>query len=417
MTDDRVPLVDRLAERGFVDRWAFLVFSLGGGVAIVLGKYSGLSAVPIAATAMIVMVAYAAIVQFSGTGRLRSDQAGDNCYYLGLIYTLSSLAYAIFFFDPADTATTIVQGFGIALATTIMGLVLRVFFSQSRVDLTETEDTARIELAKAAGDLKAELSQAVVSMNDFAHQTRQSIQELREAVIADIAATQKAATASITEVSAAATKTLSSQASKITNAADKYVAATERVIGGLEEHRTRVEALAEGHANTLGALDTVRMAADTIAPLLGDLAARAASMATAQGALAESGQGLQAIVVALGARLQGVETAAAIFDRQAEERLRQLAEAPAELGKNAAAAVDGAAAAVRAELTGLATACRQASEALTAQMQSTLSATRQHNDGLERELARSREVVGKVHGALVEMTGLLLRDVEARPSA
>ena len=58
-----------------------------------------------------------------------------------------------------------------------MGLVLRVFFSQSRVDLVQTEDTARIELAEAAGRLKVELSSAVVSMNDFSRQTRQALQD------------------------------------------------------------------------------------------------------------------------------------------------------------------------------------------------------------------------------------------------
>lgn len=173
MEPRRTGLIDRLAERGLVDRWGFLLFALGGAACILVAKHSGLSPVLVAAAAAITMVLYAAVTQAKGTGRLRGDQAGDNCYYLGLIYTLTSLAYAIFLFDPAETATTIVQGFGIALATTIMGIVLRVFFNQTRVDLVETEDTARLELADAAGRLKAELAATVVSMNDFGRRTRQ----------------------------------------------------------------------------------------------------------------------------------------------------------------------------------------------------------------------------------------------------
>ena len=47
------------------------------------------------------------------------DQAGDNCYYLGLIYTLASLRNAIATFDPDQNASGIVQT-SCALATTIL---------------------------------------------------------------------------------------------------------------------------------------------------------------------------------------------------------------------------------------------------------------------------------------------------------
>ncbi|RYF50796.1 MAG: hypothetical protein EOO27_31115, partial [Comamonadaceae bacterium] len=67
-----------LEERGWIDRWGFLLFAFGGAASILIAKAAG---------AAIAMVAYAFVVQTSGTGRLRADQAGDNCYYLGLIYT------------------------------------------------------------------------------------------------------------------------------------------------------------------------------------------------------------------------------------------------------------------------------------------------------------------------------------------
>ena len=130
MEKRKITLIDRLRDRGFVDQYGFLVFALGGGIAIVAAKYTNAPAGWVTIGAIALMGLYALIISRSGSGRLRSDQAGDNCYYLGLIYTLSSLAYAIFFFDPSNTATTIVQGFGIALATTVLGLVLRVFFNQ-----------------------------------------------------------------------------------------------------------------------------------------------------------------------------------------------------------------------------------------------------------------------------------------------
>jgi hypothetical protein len=110
MTRSTPSLVDRLSDRGVIDRWGFLSFALLGSAAIIVAKSMNAPPVAVAVCAALSMVAYAVVVQSSGTGRLRADQAGDNCYYLGLIYTLCSLAYAIFLFDPANTATTIVQG-------------------------------------------------------------------------------------------------------------------------------------------------------------------------------------------------------------------------------------------------------------------------------------------------------------------
>lgn len=114
--------VDRLRERQFFDRWAFLLFSFGGSAAILAFKSQNTNTVVVAAGAATLMLIYAFLAG-SGAAKLRADQAGDNCYYLGLIYTLASLGFAIFTFDPANTATTIVQGFGVALTTTVVGLV------------------------------------------------------------------------------------------------------------------------------------------------------------------------------------------------------------------------------------------------------------------------------------------------------
>src|SRR5437868_13705004 len=105
-----IKLKDALQERGLIDRYGFLGFALVGGLGIWIAKQTThLDYKWIAGGAALMLIAYATVVSSRGTGKLRSDQAGDNCYYLGLIYTLVSLAHAIFTFDPADTATTIVQ--------------------------------------------------------------------------------------------------------------------------------------------------------------------------------------------------------------------------------------------------------------------------------------------------------------------
>src|SRR5262249_3294103 len=108
-----------------------------------------------------VMLAYAAIVVSVPRLRLRLDQAGDNAYYLGLLLTLTSMAFALYDFGTAVGGTEVTRGpragaqqiianFGVALATTITGIFLRVFLQQMRVDPGEVESMTRVELAEAS---------------------------------------------------------------------------------------------------------------------------------------------------------------------------------------------------------------------------------------------------------------------------
>ena len=266
MSDRSIPLIDRLRERGLIDRWGFLAFTFVGGAGILIAKVVEVPAEWVAIGASAIILLYAFVVHWAGTGRLRSDQAGDNCYYLGLIFTLVSLAYAIFTFDPGDTATTIVQGFGIALFTTILGLALRVFFNQSRVDLEETEDSVRIELTEAASRLRAQLSQIVVQMNDFGHQTVQSLSELREAISIQVTG----ATENVQKASAAARETINTEATETASRIRKLATATDKATAGLERQNESVRAIEEasrGMAASVGAV--AELATATKASLTG----------------------------------------------------------------------------------------------------------------------------------------------------
>src|SRR5690606_24381734 len=83
-------------------------------------------------------------------------------------------------FVRAGGTEEIVEDFGIALASTIIGLALRVTFNQMRQDPVEIEREARLELAAAAQRLRSELDQSVVDMNVFRRATQQSIADSLE---------------------------------------------------------------------------------------------------------------------------------------------------------------------------------------------------------------------------------------------
>jgi len=407
-----IPLVDRLNERGWVDRVGFLAFGGVGAAGIVLSKWLGVSPILVAVGSAAFMLLYACLVEWSGTGKLRSDQAGDNCYYLGLIYTLVSLAYAIFTFDPVGTATTIVQGFGIALTTTILGLILRVYFNQTRVDLIETEDTVRLELTAAASELKTQLSQITVQMNDFSHQTIQSLSELRTAIAENL----EAATAKVRDAGESAAKTIETQATETTARMKRLASATEKVAANLESHGESLEAIGAASRDIATSASTIGQIATGTRESLDELGKQVQHVAGLHETLQSSGQGLGETVSNLQTTLSAFDASANQLDRNLSERLDQFKQAPVEGLTEAAGAISTAVARVQQELDKLLALQAQAAGRIADQSSEALQTATRHNEALETELARSRAKVEQVHSALVEMTGELVRQVEAPTS-
>jgi archaellum component FlaC len=137
------------------------------------------------------MIAYAIVLGAARLFRLRDDQAGDNLYYMGFLFTLTSLAVSLYQFSAAGSAEQIVQNFGIAIASTIAGITLRILFNQMRRDPVEVEATARLELAEASRRVKRELEGTTLEFNYFRRMTQQSIADALDEMKEGIAAARK----------------------------------------------------------------------------------------------------------------------------------------------------------------------------------------------------------------------------------
>lgn len=125
------------------------------------------------------MVMYMAAGLSSGTFRGREEELGDNLYYLGFLFTLVSLAVALYTLNVLDQGTSIaaalLRNFGIALVTTIAGMVLRLLMYQlhrphseedSLVRLAKAADTAAMELNRSAEDIKLSHGRIIDSLDD-----------------------------------------------------------------------------------------------------------------------------------------------------------------------------------------------------------------------------------------------------------
>jgi hypothetical protein len=134
---------------------------LAGIALYVVLKEIGIAQWIITASVVLVMLCYAAAVTRIPRLRVRLDQAGDNAYYLGLLFTLASMAFALYDSgspnEDGPETRVIVANFGIALASTITGIFLRVLLHQMRIDPAEVESATRMELAEASRRVRATL--------------------------------------------------------------------------------------------------------------------------------------------------------------------------------------------------------------------------------------------------------------------
>jgi ElaB/YqjD/DUF883 family membrane-anchored ribosome-binding protein len=170
---------------GLINGLLFFAVVVFGSTYIIVSKLNDFGAFAVTAVPVLIMIGYGGLLG-ARLFRLRDDQAGDNLYYMGFLFTLTSLAVSLYQFSAAGSAEQIVQNFGIAIASTIAGITLRILFNQMRRDPVEVEATARLELAEASRRVRRELESAILEFGYFRRMTQQSIgdalDELRDSI-------------------------------------------------------------------------------------------------------------------------------------------------------------------------------------------------------------------------------------------
>src|SRR5580692_11574107 len=172
----------RSVPTGLLNGLLFFVAVLCGVGYIIVSKLQGFGAFYVTAVPVVIMIVYALFLGLARLLRVRDDQAGDNLYYMGFLFTLTSLAVSLYQFSADKAADQIVQNFGIAIASTIAGISLRIFFNQMRRDPVEVEHTARLELAAASRKVRRELESTVIEFGSFRRATQQSLSDAVEEI-------------------------------------------------------------------------------------------------------------------------------------------------------------------------------------------------------------------------------------------
>jgi len=181
----------------------FGVFTMGGVLFIILAKALHASPFVVTSVPVVLMLAYATgIIAFKNL-RLRDDQTGDNFYYMGFIFTLTSLAVSLFQYGTGSDVSEIVSNFGVAVASTIAGIVLRIFFNLLRRDPIEVEHIARLELAEASRKVRRELDNILVEMAYFRRVNQEMLSEGFEEIRSEVKKTTDATLETVENVAKA----------------------------------------------------------------------------------------------------------------------------------------------------------------------------------------------------------------------
>ena len=163
------------------DRWIFFGFFVVGVVFILVLKTAIDNQIVAAAVPCVFMLWYA-VLQWDFRGwEPKPDANGDNLYYLGFLYTLTSLGHALYRFSTEQEDTeVIVTNFGIAISTTILGMALRILLGRSDFNSPPAVDaSARRDLASAGRRVRAELEYVADDFGGFRSKLAEDFKDFR----------------------------------------------------------------------------------------------------------------------------------------------------------------------------------------------------------------------------------------------
>jgi len=219
--------------------------------------YLGNAAIIFSAIAL--MSIYVFFVTIVPATKLRTDVAADNVYYLGFLYTLTSLAVALSFDDP----DTILANFGVAIVSTLIGIAARVGLNQLRIDPTDIEEASRLELADATRKVRVELQETVRQLTDFRNLSLQVLTEGYEEV-------QKNVENISTNVLKSVEDLVEQSAEPLSELVQKTKAANEEAIRSILDVTKSNKALAKSNEDMVAQIAAVNSALEELSEHYGD---------------------------------------------------------------------------------------------------------------------------------------------------
>ena len=242
------------------DKLALGIAGLLGITFIVIFRSLDIPFVAVFSSVLIIILYTLYIAVTKNRASISVDRASDNAYYLGLIFTLFSLSVSLIKLASSGEVSNnpgtneqnqkeplavinLLSDFGIALFSTITGIVCRIILQQIRSDPMDVENEAREELGVAVRQLKSSITTVTGSLNTLSEATRLSLTELNTKVASVLEQTADDNAKTIKKVSDNLTKLgeeSEGQVSKISNFSSKVLEEISSVLGALTKEMEKI---------------------------------------------------------------------------------------------------------------------------------------------------------------------------------
>lgn len=117
------------------------------------------------------MVAYIALGYHRRDNEVSDEKFADSCYYLGFIFTITSIIFSLFDLPNIGTKIQdIAVRFGAAMVSTVLGLGVRVYLVSFKKDIADAIVDAEDAVMDAAAKFTEQLKVALERLRDFESQ-------------------------------------------------------------------------------------------------------------------------------------------------------------------------------------------------------------------------------------------------------
>jgi predicted nucleic acid-binding Zn-ribbon protein len=221
--------VARLNVKDDLARSVFIGVLFGGSFVIGVGKLTGwLSAGLVAMVAVVCIIGFSIAAYSIREERVRLDRAGDNAYYLGLTYTLISMSVALIRTDFSSiSANQLVGAFGVALSSTIVGIICRLALIQYREEVDDIETQVRLELTESASHLSQQLMLSRREFEVFVEGLRMQMSNSVQNIAGEHLDTQKILAEQVNVTLVAAVERIEASSAAIQDALKKQTSTVE----------------------------------------------------------------------------------------------------------------------------------------------------------------------------------------------
>lgn len=147
-------------------KFLFGIFYLIGSILIFSFVNSDQRYFPIISLTVTMFVYIFLVYFFNKQAKLymRNEQIGDSFYYLGFLFTLTSLSATLLISDENVSIPALLSQFGIAIITTLIGLAGRIFLTQFRESTDELKEISELQVADTVRQLKIQLDMSIDSL-------------------------------------------------------------------------------------------------------------------------------------------------------------------------------------------------------------------------------------------------------------